>query len=169
VGSTNLNLSSWMGNRELDVVVEDEAFGGLMEQMFREDLRGSTEIVLQGRSRVRPAEDVGPHPRRPRGAKGKRGRGPPRARCGIGNALGSVLAARAGSRPGGAPPDERGRPDPRRLRGRRAFVWPRLLAWPLAAIGLWLGLALLLRASRAVCSRSGAARFDFSFPRCSRT
>ena len=25
VGSTNLNVASWIGNRELDVVVEDEA------------------------------------------------------------------------------------------------------------------------------------------------
>jgi hypothetical protein len=28
------------------------------------------------------------------------------------------------------------------------FLWPRLLAWPLAAISLWLGLALLARAAR---------------------
>jgi len=28
------------------------------------------------------------------------------------------------------------------------FVWPRLLAWPLAAFSLWLGLALLVRAAR---------------------
>ena len=28
------------------------------------------------------------------------------------------------------------------------FVWPRLLAWPLAAFSLWLGLALLARAAR---------------------
>ena len=28
------------------------------------------------------------------------------------------------------------------------FVWPRLLAWPLAVFGLWLGLALLARAAR---------------------
>jgi len=155
VGSTNLNLSSWMGNRELDVVVEDEAFGGLMEQMFREDLRGSTEIVLQGRSRVRPAEDVGPHPRRLRGAKGSATRAAASA-LRIGNALGSVLAARRVHVPA-----------ERRLMSEGglilvacavvAFVWPRLLAWPLAAIGLWLGLALLLRASRAVGSRSGAA------------
>src|SRR6185503_4548011 len=155
VGSTNLNLSSWMGNRELDVVVEDEAFGGLMEQMFREDLRGSTEIVLQGRSRVRPAEDVGPHPRRLGGAQGSATRAAASA-LRIGNALGSVLAARRVHVPA-----------ERLLMSEGglilvacavvALVWPRLLAWPLAAIGLWLGLALLLRASRAVGSRSGAA------------
>jgi hypothetical protein len=28
------------------------------------------------------------------------------------------------------------------------FVWPRLLAWPLAAFSLWLGLALLVRSAR---------------------
>jgi hypothetical protein len=28
------------------------------------------------------------------------------------------------------------------------FVWPRLLAWPLAAFSLWLGLALLAHAAR---------------------
>ena len=31
VGSTNLNLASWIGNRELDVIVEDEAFARAME------------------------------------------------------------------------------------------------------------------------------------------
>jgi len=34
VGSTNLNPASWLGNWELDVVVEDERFGQAMEQMF---------------------------------------------------------------------------------------------------------------------------------------
>jgi hypothetical protein len=29
-----------------------------------------------------------------------------------------------------------------------AFLWPRLLAWPLAAISLWLGLVLLARSAR---------------------
>jgi cardiolipin synthase len=29
-----------------------------------------------------------------------------------------------------------------------AFVWPRLVAWPLAVLSLWLGLALLARAAR---------------------
>jgi cardiolipin synthase len=153
VGSTNLNLSSWMGNRELDVVVEDEAFGGQMEEMFREDLANATEIVLQGRSRVRPTQQH--HPRRLRGAGGSATRAAAGA-LRIGNALGSVLAARRVHVPA-----------ERRLMSEGglilvacavvALLWPRLLAWPLAAIGLWLGLALLLRASRPLGSRSGAA------------
>ena len=53
VGSTNLNVSSWMGNYELDVAVEDEVFAGTMEEMYLEDLSNSTEIVL-GEHGVRP-------------------------------------------------------------------------------------------------------------------
>ena len=33
------------------------------------------------------------------------------------------------------------------------FVWPRLLAWPLATLSLWLGLALLARAARRASRR----------------
>ena len=58
VGSTNLNLSSWVGNRELDLVIENEAFGQAMEEMFAADLTNSTEIVLEPRHRVRPAGGV---------------------------------------------------------------------------------------------------------------
>jgi len=41
VGSTNLNIASWIGNRELDVVVEDAGFAGQMESMFVADLERS--------------------------------------------------------------------------------------------------------------------------------
>ena len=47
VGSTNLNIQSWMGNWELDVAIEDTAFGAEMERMFEADLEQSTEVVLQ--------------------------------------------------------------------------------------------------------------------------
>lgn len=33
VGSTNRNIATWLGNRELDVVVEDETFAREMEEM----------------------------------------------------------------------------------------------------------------------------------------
>lgn len=52
VGSTNLNIASWLGNRELDVIVEHEPFAREMEEMFLGDLRNATEVVLQ-RNRVR--------------------------------------------------------------------------------------------------------------------
>src|SRR4029079_14972744 len=58
VGSTNVNLSSWVGNRELDLVIEDEGFGRAMEEISPHALPNSTEIVLEPRHRVRPAGGV---------------------------------------------------------------------------------------------------------------
>ena len=47
VGSSNLNLSSWIGNCELDVAIEDEAFAQRMEAQYETDLGNATEIVLK--------------------------------------------------------------------------------------------------------------------------
>jgi cardiolipin synthase len=144
VGSTNLNLASWIGNWELDVVVEDERFGREMEAMYLEDFGNATEIVLERRRRVRPAIP-GRVPRR-RGAGGSAGRAAAGA-LRIGNAIGSALAARRVHGPA-----------ERRLMvhggiilgtlGAAALFWPPLLAWPLGAVSLWLSLALFLRAAR---------------------
>jgi cardiolipin synthase len=49
VGSSNLNITSWFGNWELDVAIEDEGFGGQMMEMFQQDLQNSTEVVLKAR------------------------------------------------------------------------------------------------------------------------
>ena len=59
VGSSNLNIASWLGNWELDVAVEDIAFANEMEQMYLQDLDGATEIVLSERNRVRPVTKTG--------------------------------------------------------------------------------------------------------------
>jgi cardiolipin synthase len=56
IGSTNLNLSSWIGNYELDVAVEDEKFAQEMEEMYLDDLKNSTEIILSKHYKVRPAQ-----------------------------------------------------------------------------------------------------------------
>src|SRR5690606_16662673 len=53
VGSSNLNIASWMENCELDVVIEDEAFARRMQAQYLDDLRGATEIVLHTRRRGR--------------------------------------------------------------------------------------------------------------------
>ena len=58
IGSTNLNIASWIGNWELDVVIEDEKLGRQMSQMFLEDLSNSTEIVLTRRNKVRLAQPL---------------------------------------------------------------------------------------------------------------
>ena len=144
VGSTNLNVASWLGNRELDVVVEDEDFGRAMEQQYEKDLAGATEVVLNSRRRVRPASASEP-PRTPRG-HGSAGRAAAGA-LRLGNALGAALS-------------------PRKLHGhaeRRvlvpaglalialalvALLAPRAVGWPLGAFALWLGASVLLRAVR---------------------
>ena len=53
VGSTNLNIASWFGNCEMDVVVEDEPFAHSMEAMFLGDLENATEIVLDAKRKLR--------------------------------------------------------------------------------------------------------------------
>jgi cardiolipin synthase len=53
VGSTNLNVASWLGNCELDAVIEDESFASEMEQMYLDDLSNATEIVLDNRRKLR--------------------------------------------------------------------------------------------------------------------
>ena len=144
VGSTNLNLASWMGNRELDVVVENEDFGRSMEEMFEDDIGNATEIVLRRWARVRATENV--RAPRIRGAGGSATRAAVGA-LRFGNVLGSVLAARRVHGPAERWLMAQGGLLLAVLAGV-GFLWPRLLAWPLAAFSLWLGLALLVRAAR---------------------
>jgi cardiolipin synthase len=49
VGSSNLNVTSWFGNWELDVAIEDKKFGAQMMAMYERDLENSTEVVLKAR------------------------------------------------------------------------------------------------------------------------
>src|SRR6185295_3809824 len=55
VGSTNLNIASWLGNYELDAVVEDAGFAAAMSAQYLADLTNATEVLLRsGRRRLRP-------------------------------------------------------------------------------------------------------------------
>jgi cardiolipin synthase len=47
VGSSNLNITSWFGNWELDVAIEDRRFGLQMMEMYERDLENATEVVLR--------------------------------------------------------------------------------------------------------------------------
>lgn len=53
VGSSNLNPASWLGNYELDLVIEDYTFAQVMETQYLQDLENSTEIVLRDRQQVK--------------------------------------------------------------------------------------------------------------------
>lgn len=74
VGSTNLNLASWLSNFELDVVVEDQNFARLVKQMYLDDLANATEVVLTEKARIRPLQPPRPRRRSRRAARGSAGR-----------------------------------------------------------------------------------------------
>lgn len=56
VGSTNIDMRSFLHNSELNVVILGEAFGRDMENAFAEDLRGSREITKEAWDK-RPVAD----------------------------------------------------------------------------------------------------------------
>lgn len=60
IGSTNLNVASWNRNWELDVVIEDKGLAEATKEMFLEDFYNSTEIVITGLNKVRPARPLTP-------------------------------------------------------------------------------------------------------------
>src|SRR3989442_3089343 len=59
VGSSNLNVSSLLGNYELDLLAECNQLAAALAQQFLRDLATSREIVLQSRRRFLPARLVG--------------------------------------------------------------------------------------------------------------
>lgn len=50
IGSTNLNINSWLGNWELDVAIEDAGVAATLEAHFEADLEHATEIRLGPRA-----------------------------------------------------------------------------------------------------------------------
>ena len=48
IGSTNLNISSWLANRELDLAIEDHLLAEQMADRFLQDLENATEVILDG-------------------------------------------------------------------------------------------------------------------------
>ena len=143
VGSTNLNLASWLGNCELDVVVEDEEFGRRMEEMYLEDLTNATEVVLDAKHRVRAPGA----PTRVRGAISSGTGSAGRATAGvlrIGNSVGAAMSDRRVLEP----VETRIMTTSGLLLLGLAVLFalfPRLLAYPLIAIIVWLAVALLYR------------------------
>jgi cardiolipin synthase len=90
VGSTNLNMASWMSNYELDVVVEDEVFAEAMREMYLDDLEHSTEIILNESTKVRPRERRKREDLSPGSARGSAGRAATGV-VAIGNTLGAAV------------------------------------------------------------------------------
>jgi cardiolipin synthase len=152
VGSTNLNLASWLGNCELDAVIEDEGFAREMEEMYVEDLGRATEIVLTERRRVRV-------PRRqevPRRLLRRDGGTASRAAAGamrFGNAIGAALSSRRMMEPAAVRLSVVAGVAVLALAVLVGF-FPRALAYPVAVLMVWSGLALLYRAYKISRRRS---------------
>jgi cardiolipin synthase len=145
VGSSNLNLASWIGNYELDVSVEDEGFAKEMMEMYEDDLENSTEIVLNDRNRVRSTRRRPSHRR----SRRKIGHGSTtRAAAGairLGNTVGAAITNHRVLGPAEAQIMIMG--------GLLLLVlsvvsviWPLLLTIPFAAVGIWFAITLLFRA-----------------------
>ena len=145
VGSTNLNIASWMGNYELDVAVENDTFGRAMEEMYLDDLEHATEIVLGKKQRVVPA---------------RRRRRPRRLKPGGGSvSRAGASAIRISNTVGAAFTNHRvlGPAEARitNVAGLAlvvfaliALFFPRWVAVPLALFSGWLGVSLFVRAVR---------------------
>ena len=143
VGSTNLNIASWFGNCEMDVVVEDEPFAESMEAMFLADLTNASEIVLDAGQRVRaPNQPRHPHRvlHRGGGSSGRAAAGAVR----LANVVGAAftqrrviepIEARIATWAGAA-----------LLSAAILFaVFPRVLAYPLVLLFAWIATSLLVQ------------------------
>ena len=149
VGSTNLNATSWIGNYELDIAIEDSAFAGEMEAMYENDLANATEILLSARNRVRPLVRAARVRGRFRGSASRAAAGALR----IGNTVGAAITNHRVLGPAEA--------------GIMAMVgamllmlvviglwWPLVVVIPLCALAAWIAVSLLVRA--VLLRREGA-------------
>ena len=145
VGSTNLNIASWFGNLELDVVIEDGPFATKMEETYEQDLENATEVVLDSRHKLRAPNRAVASPAVTSGG-GSGGRAAAGA-IRLGNAVGAAFTNRRVLEPVEA-----------RLMviagfllfGFSVMAWffPRVVTYPLIVLLLWISLALFYRAYR---------------------
>jgi len=147
IGSTNLNLNSWVGNWELDVALEDPSVAQTMEDHYERDLANSTEIVRPpGARRLRtPAPPL-------RGRARQSARRALRTVTGVGHSISAAALGRRQLEHWEATP----------LFAVSAVIlalaalgfWkPKALVWPFAVIGVWVGLSFLAEALGLVRKR----------------
>ncbi len=155
VGSTNLNITSWLGNCEMDAVIENAEFGRQMEEQYLFDLENATEVILDTRRKVRaPGEPRHPVPlgHSGGGSAGRAAAGALRIR----NAVGAAFTNRRVLHP---------------LEARVVFAagllllgfavlfyfLPRVAAYPLMALLGWFGIALVYRSYKMRRDRARSA------------
>jgi cardiolipin synthase len=143
VGSSNLNIASWLSNREIDVAIEDAGFATKLEAQYEADLENATEILLRGRrtrsgnERMRSRSPRPPRPRHTGGSSSRAAAGALRIANTVGAAItqhrvlgdtetGPLLAGAATAI----------------VLTVVAVLWPAVIAWPLALIGAWFAVNL---------------------------
>ncbi len=146
VGSSNLNIASWLNNREIDVAVEDADFAAQLARQYEKDLENATEIVLAPRryrrgERVRSSDARPHHPRHMGGSSSRAAAGALR----IANSMGAALTERrvlgdteAGTLLGTA--------SLLALLAIVAVVWPAVVGWPIGALAAWFAINTGIRA-----------------------
>jgi cardiolipin synthase A/B len=155
VGSTNLNIASWMSNWELDVIADDDAFAAEMQGMYLDDLSHATEIVLTSKRHPRPIV-----PRRmrsrPRGAARGSANWAAKGVLRVGKVVGAAVTSSRVLGPAEASLMLSGGLT---LLGLVAvtILLPRLVAGALAVVGAWVALTLLVQAWRLRFPRKKAA------------
>jgi cardiolipin synthase len=151
VGSSNLNIASWMGNRELDVIVEHEPFARDMEEMYLRDLTNATEVVLE-RNRVRAPGA----PARRRGSQGKGGGSSGRVVAGAVRVGHTVAAAIANTRVLESVEANIAMIAALMLGALAvlAITFPRAIAYPIGACAAWVAAALMYRGLTLVRGRT---------------
>jgi cardiolipin synthase len=143
VGSTNLNVNSWLGNWELDVAIEDTDVAATMEQHFLEDLSKARAITVGERGRLMVS-----FAKPPRGLARQSARRVVREVTGVARSLGAAVT--------GSRPLEDFEVGPLLVLGSTlcalallGLYEPRVVAWPAAALALWAGVTLLVDAIKA--------------------
>jgi cardiolipin synthase len=149
VGSSNLNIASWLSNQELDVAIEDAGFAGQLAAQYERDLAHATEIVLAPHRRrghgdeVRSSEARPPRVHHGGGSSGRAAAGALR----LANSVGAALTHRR----------VLGYTSPRPLFFATlglvvlavvAALWPAWIGWPFALLCAWFALNLGIRGWR---------------------
>jgi cardiolipin synthase len=143
VGSTNLNVNSWLGNWELDVAIEDAEVAATMEAQFLDDIAQSIAITITADGRLMAAP-----PQRRRGRARRSARRVAREVTGVARSLGAAVT--------GSRPLEDFEAGPLLVLGATfctlaaVFLYePRVVAWPLVGLAAWAGVTLLIDGWRA--------------------
>jgi cardiolipin synthase len=149
VGSSNLNIASWLGNHEIDVAIEDEGFAAQLATQYERDLENATEIVLAPRRRPGMGEKVRssePRPARPHRGSGSSSRAAAGA-LRIANTVGAALSNRRVLGDTASVPLFIGTAVLLVL-AIVAALWPAFIGWPFALLAMWFALNLGIRGWR---------------------